>query len=46
MQHDSKLGSGSCYRRSVCVDELFYNADGTLRRVVQTSEGVSGISAP
>ena len=46
MQHDSKLRIGSSFRRSVCVDELFYNSDGTLRRVMQTSEGVSRIFAP
>jgi beta-xylosidase len=46
MQHDSKLGAGSSYRRSVCIEELFYNPDGTLRRVVQTSEGVGRVSAP
>ena len=26
--------------RSVCIDELHYNADGTIRRIVMTSEGV------
>lgn len=46
MQHDSKLGIGSSHRRSVCVDEIFYNPDGTLRRVVQTSEGVGRFSTP
>ena len=30
-------GGGS--RRSVCVDYLYYNPDGTMRRVIQTSEG-------
>ena len=28
-------------RRSVCVDELRYNEDGTLQRVTQTEEGIS-----
>ncbi len=32
--------TGGSFRRSVCVDELFYNPDGTIRRVVQTTEGV------
>jgi beta-xylosidase len=31
---------GSSYSRSVCIDELHYNADGTMRRVQMTSEGV------
>lgn len=29
------------YHRSVCVDYLYYNKDGTMKRVVMTSEGVS-----
>ena len=28
-------------RRSVCVEELFYNEDGTMQPVVQTAQGVS-----
>ena len=28
-------------RRSVCVDELKYNADGTMQKVIQTEKGVS-----
>lgn len=28
-------------RRSVCVDEMVYNPDGTIQTVVQTKEGVS-----
>ena len=32
---------GGSYRRSVCVDCLNYNADGTIQRVVMTSEGVA-----
>lgn len=32
---------GAIGRRSVCVDELTYNPDGTMNPVVQTKEGVS-----
>lgn len=32
--------AGGSYRRSVCVDYLYYNKDGTIKRVVMTSEGV------
>lgn len=39
MQHNDPLGGGSSFRRSVCIDYLYYNADGTMKRVVQTSEG-------
>ncbi|RZK32671.1 MAG: glycoside hydrolase, partial [Hymenobacter sp.] len=31
---------GSSYRRSVCIDYLYYNKDGTLKRVQMTTEGV------
>jgi hypothetical protein len=27
-------------RRSICVDEMAYNADGTIRPVVQTRTGI------
>ena len=32
---------GAIGRRSVCVDELFYNPDGTMKFVEQTKNGVS-----
>lgn len=31
---------GGSFRRSVCIDRLHYNPDGTMRRVVMTTEGV------
>ncbi|UCS93911.1 glycoside hydrolase family 43 protein [Echinicola marina] len=31
---------GGSFRRSVCVDYLYYNPDGTMKRVIMTSEGV------
>ncbi len=34
--------TGGSYRRSVCIDFLEYNEDGTMKRVVQTTEGVAG----
>lgn len=34
--------SGGRFRRSVCIDRLFYRPDGSLERVVMTSEGVTG----
>lgn len=33
--------NGGSYRRSVCIDYLDYNPDGTIKRVVMTSEGVA-----
>ena len=31
------------YHRRVCVDEMYYNADGTIRKVIQTANGPSPI---
>lgn len=36
---------GGQFRRSVSIDELFYNPDGTIKRVVMSSEGVSANKA-
>lgn len=38
--HNGSLPEGGSHRRSVCVDELFYNPDGTMKRIIMTSEGV------
>ncbi len=32
--------AGGSFRRSVCVDRLYYHPDGTMKRVVMTSEGI------
>ncbi|MDG3581057.1 family 43 glycosylhydrolase [Galbibacter pacificus] len=34
--HNSKLSGGHDWLRSVCVDELFFNTDGTIKVVKQT----------
>jgi len=31
------------FHRSVCIDYLYYNKDGTIKRVVMTSEGVKKV---
>lgn len=31
------------YRRSICVDRLYYNEDGTIKQVIPTKEGVNRI---
>ena len=31
---------GASYRRAVCIDKLYYNPDGTMKKVVMTTEGV------
>jgi beta-xylosidase len=39
--HNGALPGGGSHRRSVCIDRLYYSSDGTMRRVMMTSEGVS-----
>ena len=34
---------GGSFRRSVCIDYLYYNKDGTMKRVVMTTEGVARV---
>ena len=34
---------GGSYSRSVCMDKLEYNLDGTIKRVQMTTEGVTQI---
>jgi len=41
--HNGGTPEGGSFRRSVCVDYLNYNPDGTIQRVEQTSEGVSPV---
>jgi len=45
IQHDQGAGKGknggTSFLRSVCIDYLYYNEDGTMKRVIQTSEGVA-----
>ena len=31
---------GGSYRRSVCIDRLYYNPDGTMKRIIMTTEGL------
>ena len=39
--HNGAINPHGCgFRRSVCIDRLHYNADGTMKRVIMTSEGV------
>ncbi len=42
--HNGALAADAgSFHRSVCIDELFYNKDGTMKRVVMTSEGVKAV---
>lgn len=40
--HTAALPTGSSYRRSVSIDRLYYNSDGTIKKVVPTSTGLDG----
>lgn len=44
--HNGALRDGGSHRRSVCIDRLIYNEDGTMKRVVMTSEGVEPVVQP
>lgn len=41
--HNGSINNdGGSFRRSVCIDRLYYNKDGTMKRVVMTTEGLLG----
>ena len=41
--HNGGLFSGGSFLRSVCMDYLYYNDDGTIKRVQMTTEGVDKV---
>jgi beta-xylosidase len=42
--HNGSLPTdGGSFRRSVCIDYLYYNSDGSIKRIVMTSEGVKPV---
>lgn len=41
--HNGSLPTGGSYRRSICVDYLYYNKDGSIKKIVQTTEGVKKV---
>ena len=44
--HNAKLPGGGEFRRSVAVEELHYNADGSIRPVAQTAAGPARNPSP
>jgi beta-xylosidase len=44
--HNSKLPTGGEFRRSVAVEELHYNSDGSIGVVAQTAEGPAANPSP
>lgn len=43
--HNGALPTGGSYRRSVCIDYLYYNPDSTIKRIIMSSEGVNTASS-
>ena len=43
--HNGSLPTGGNYRRSICVDYMVYNQDGSIQKIVQTKEGVKPVIA-
>jgi beta-xylosidase len=41
--HNGALPDGGNFRRSICVDYLYYNPDGTIKPIVQTTQGVAPV---
>ncbi|WP_432713901.1 glycoside hydrolase family 43 protein [Pedobacter sp.] len=41
--HNGTLPTGGSYRRSICIDEMHYNADGTIQKIVETTKGVAKV---
>lgn len=41
--HNGALPTGGSYRRSICVDYMYYNPDGTIQKIIQTKEGVAPV---
>ncbi len=41
--HNGVLPTGGSYRRSIAVDYMHYNEDGTIQKVEQTDEGVQAV---
>ncbi len=41
--HNGGLPNGGSFRRSVCVESLRYNPDGTIQPIHETTEGVTGV---
>jgi hypothetical protein len=39
--HNGSINTnGGSYRRSVCIDYLYYNKDGSIKKIVMTTEGL------
>lgn len=43
--HNGSLAAGMGQRRVICVEELFFNEDGSIQYVQETSTGLTGIAS-
>lgn len=43
--HNGMLERGSGYRRSACITEIYFNEDGTVQEIPETSTGLSGFTS-
>jgi beta-xylosidase len=41
--HNGSLPTGGSYRRSICIDYMYYNPDGTIQEIVQTIKSVKPV---
>ncbi|MEJ2306885.1 MAG: family 43 glycosylhydrolase [candidate division WOR-3 bacterium] len=41
--HNGALPTGGDHRRSICIDYLYYNPDGTIKKIIQTTGGVKTV---
>ncbi len=46
ISHNGALPDGASYKRSVIIEPMAYNADGTIRPIPPTAKGVSGAGNP
>ncbi len=43
MTHNGLLPTGGSYRRSICIDYMDYNEDGTIKKIEQSKVGVEPV---
>jgi Beta-xylosidase len=41
--HNGGLPQGGSHRRSVCIDYLYFNEDGTIQKIEMTTEGIQKV---
>lgn len=39
-----KMGEAAGYYREVCIDRLYFNADGTIQKIIPTLQGISPLT--